>query len=286
MDYFYLFFSVIFSSTSGIFGTFFNRRNEKSADGAKLYNFLQLSAVSLIWIIMFAFDYSFDAAVLPYSVAFAVSFTLCDIGIIYALKYGPASLTSLLLGLSLILTTVWGLIFWNAPVTVFVIIGIILVAASIFLCLYTGKREKKKISLKWLFFVSLAFFGNAACSIIQRTQQIVFNGGYKTMLMAVATTLSAIACFVIYLLGDKRDSKMIIKKSWVFPVAAGACNVFLNLFVMKLALSSLSPSFIYPVIGVGGLFVVLVFSFFVFKEKLRWWQWLGILLGALAIAML
>ena len=115
----------------------------------------------------------------------------------------------------------------------------------------------------------MAFFGNAGCSIVQRTQQIQFSGQHKYMLMTFATLLSAIACFIIYLYGDKSKSKEILKKSWYFPVTAGSCNVILNLFVMLLATSSLSPSFIYPVIGVGGLMVVTLVSLFIFKEKLE-----------------
>ena len=132
----------------------------------------------------------------------------------------------------------------------------------------------------------MAFFGNAGCSIVQRTQQMQFNGQHKYMLMTFATLLSAIACFVIYLRGDKTNSKDILKRSWHFPILAGACNVVLNLFVMLLATSFLSPSLIYPVIGVGGLMIVTLVSLFVFKEKLKWQQWLGIAIGTIATVLL
>ena len=80
--------------------------------------------------------------------------------------------------------------------------------------------------------------------------------------------------------------KPAMKKSWYFPIIAGSCNVVLNLFVLLLASTSLSPSLIYPVIGVGGLMIVTLISLFVFKEKLRWQQWLGIGIGAVATALL
>ena len=59
-----------------------------------------------------------------------------------------------------------------------------------------------------------------------------------------------------------------------------------NLFVIFLATSPISPSVIYPVIAVGGLSVSSIFSLVVFKEKLYWWQWLGILVGAVAVVLL
>lgn len=70
------------------------------------------------WGILYAFDFSFDASVLIYSALFAFCYTICNVGIISALKYGPVTLTSLLIGLSLIVTTIWGFIFWDAKVTI------------------------------------------------------------------------------------------------------------------------------------------------------------------------
>lgn len=286
MFYFYLVVSVFMVASASIFGKFFERKNETAKDATKLYNFFQLASIFLIWGILYAFNCSFDVRVLPYCVLFAACFTVCNIGVINALKYGPTTLTALFNSLSLLVTTIWGFIFWNDKITLIVITGLLLVTVSIYLCLYTGKKEEKQFSWKWLFFVLLAFFGNAGCTIAQRTQQMQFNGHHKYMLMSFAMFLSTIACFVIYVLGDKKDSKEILKKSWFLPVTAGACNVVLNLFVMLLATSPLSPSLIYPVIGVGGLMIVTIVSLFIFKEKLRWQQWLGIVVGTIATLLL
>jgi drug/metabolite transporter (DMT)-like permease len=32
--------------------------------------------------------------------------------------------------------------------------------------------------------------------------------------------------------------------------------------------------------------IVTIFSKFAFKEKLLWWQWVGVLIGAIAVAVL
>ena len=166
MPYFYLIISVMMNSSYNLFGKFFNRRNETKKDATAFYNFLQLVAVFVSWGILYATDFSYDGRVLLYSFVFALGFTAANVGTINALKYGPASLTSLLISLSLILTTIWGFFFWDSKVTGFVIVGLVLVAVAIWLCLYTGKKNEQKISLKWLFFVLLSFLGNACCSIV------------------------------------------------------------------------------------------------------------------------
>ncbi len=286
MPYIYLIFSVFMNASSSVFGKIFNKQNETKKDSTIFYNFLLMVSVCVGWGLLYAFNFSFNINVLWYSVLFAVCYTVCNIGIINGLKYGPATLTSLLIGLSLLVTTIWGFIFWNVEVTVTVIIGLILVVCAITLCLYTKQKDEKTISWKWLFYVTLAFFGNAGCSIIQRTQQIQYNGEHGNMLMLFAAVFSALAYLFIYLKSNRKDTPTMLKTSWWTPVCAGFCNVILNVFVMLMVLTDLSPSLIYPVIGVGGLAVVTVFSLFIFKEKMRWWQWIGVAIGAVATVLL
>lgn len=286
MPYIYLIISVFMSAASSVFGQLFNRQNEGKKDTSAFYNFLLLTSVCIGWGIMYVFDFSFDISVLLYSLSFAVCYTVCNMGVINALKYGPTTLTSVFVGLSLILTTVWGFIFWDAKITAVVLVGLALVVIAIYLCLYTNNKEEKAFSWKWLFFVLLAFFGNAGCTIVQRTQQVRFHGQHGKMLMLFATLFSAIACSVLYLRSDRSDTVKMLKQSWWAPVCAGVCNVILNAFVMLMALTTLSPSLIYPVIGVGGLGVVTLFSLLVLKEKMHWWQWLGLGIAMVAIWLL
>ena len=286
MPYLYLIGAVLTNASSSVIGTYFNRRNDGKKGTSSFYNFLQLCSVFACWLILFAFDFSWDWGVLPYALLFALFFTVCKVSIINALRHGPATLTSLFIGLSLLITTGWGFLFWNAKWTLFVGIGLVLVVVSVFLCLYNGKKDEKKVSWKWLLFVVLAMVCNAGCSITQRTQQMQYDGQHGNMLMAVATLFGTVACFVMWLRSDKTDAKTMLKDSWYFPVGEGVFNVVLNICVMRMALSPLSPSLIYPVIGVGGLMIVTLFSLFGFKEKLKWQQWLGIALGAVATALL
>lgn len=285
MPYLFLVVSVFMSASSSIFGKFYNKKTNKK-DSSALYNFLLLVSVFLCWGVLYSIKFSFEITVIGYSLLFAICYSACNIGIINALIYGSAMLTSLFVNLSLILTTVWGFVFWKAEITIFVVLGLILVILSIFLCLFTKKKDEKSVSLKWLVYVIVAFLGNAGCSIVQRTQQIRFDGEHGNMLMFFATGISALASFLIYDNSDKTDTKTVLKYLWWIPVCAGVCNVVLNMFVMILSITDLSPSLIYPVIGVGGLIVVMLFSLLLFSEKLKWWQWLGIAIGSIAVILL
>ncbi len=288
MPYLYLCLSIFCLTSSSVFGGFYNRRHEEDKGASALYNFLQLAFVCLLWGVLFASDFSFDYRVLPYSLLFGVFFTLCNLGLIQALRCGPVALTSLFMQLSLIAVTIWGFCFWGARVTPLAIVGLVLVAVSLWLCLYKGKGEgrEEKFNGKWLFYALLAFVGNAGCSIVQRTQQTAFNGEYGNLLMFVATGISLLAFFIMFLRSDRTKAKQTLKRSWYVPAMAGGCNVALNIFIMLMAVSTLSPTVIYPTISVGGLIVGMLFSVFAFKEKLPWWQWVGVAIGAIAVGIL
>ena len=291
MPYLYLVFSVFFSASSGIAGGFYNRKNDGKKGASSLYSFLCVGSVFVFWTIMFCTDAGVDIGVLPYSLLFAFFYTIAKVGFISALQTGPVLLTSLFMQLSSIGVSIWGFFFWDSEFTLLVGLGLVLVGISLWLCLYTGKTESGgerggKISLKWLLFSLCAFAGNAGCSIVQKTQQMNFNGQYGNFLMLVATGVSALVCLVAWWKDDRSSAREICKNSWYIPVVAGGLNGLLNLFVVLLATSYLSPSLIYPVIGVGSLIVTTFFSELVFKEKMRWWQWVGVIVGMAAVALL
>ncbi len=274
-------------ASSSVFGGFYNRKNEGKKGSSALYNFLQVSCIFSIWLVVYLCNFSFDWRVILYSLLFGGFYTICVVGTINALKTGPVSLTSLFMQLSLIVVTLWGFLFWGDKITLFAVIGLILVVISLCLCLYKGKsNDEKKFNGRWLFFAGLMLIGNAGDTIMQRTQQANFNGAHGPLLMVFATGISALVCLTVFLKADKTDCKEMAKTSWYYPVLAGGCNVGLNLFVMLLATSTLSPSVIYPVICVGGLIVSMIFSIVAFKEKLKWQQWIGVVIGAIAVVIL
>lgn len=286
MSYLYLISTVFLQACLSLLCAFYNRRNKDKKDASSFYSFLLLMSVFAAWVVMFLIDGKFDWSVIPYALLFAIGFILAMVMMVEALKYGPIVLTSLIMQLSLIGATIWGFFFWNDEFTWLVGLGLVLVAFSLWLCLYTGKKETQKISVKWLLCVLLMFVGNACSTIVQKTQQIVFDGKYGNFTMMIATGISALVAFFLYLKSDKKDSRCLLRTSWYYPVAAGVLNALANLFVILMANTSLSPSLIYPVLSIGSLMVTTFFSVFIFKEKMRWWQWIGVVVGATAVGLL
>ena len=288
MDYLYVVCAILLSSTTSIFGGFYNRACAGKRSSSQLYNCAQLISVATCWGIMFLINPEFDAAVLPYSLGFSVGYCVAVFGLINALRTGPVMLTTLMTQMSLVVTSLWGFIFWGAPVTPFVIVGLCLTVVAIVLCLYKGKTENTatvRITPRWIMFALMAFGGNAMCSIFQRTQQMVFDGGYREELMFFATLAGAIVFTLIYARSDHRDQSFIIKRSYI-PLIAGVCNVVMNIFVIKLATSTLPSTMVYLPMSIFPLIIVSLFSLVVFREKLRASQWIGVGTGIVSVILL
>ena len=127
--------------------------------------------------------------------------------------------------------------------------------------------------------------GNAGCSIVQRTQRMRFAGKYGSFLMLLAMAVSVLFCLAACLKSGKAAYSG-LRRAWPYPMAAGVSNAALNLLVIVLAGSSLSPGLIYPVIAVGGLTITTLCSALLFREKLQGRQWLGVAIGVVAVVLL
>lgn len=285
MSYLLLAASVVFGASATILAAIFNRKNAKVTGASPLYNMLVLLTAVFGWGLLYLFDFSFRPEVLLYSVAFGVFYAAAQIGMLYALLNGPVSLTALLFQLSLVGIVIWGFIFWQSPITVSVIAGLFLMAVAMYLCIYQ-KEKKNRLSLKWFIFVTLGVAGNAGCSIIQRSQQLAFHGKYGNMLMFFAMIFSSVVCIILFAKSKKENTAQILKRSGFLPILAGGFNVLLNLIIILLVSTKLSPNLIYPTVGVGGLMLNTVVSVFCFKEKLTPKQYAGIAVGAVSILLL
>ncbi|MBR3864938.1 MAG: hypothetical protein IKJ19_07515 [Clostridia bacterium] len=276
-------------SVLSLLGTGYNKKNADKENITPIYNLLLCTAGCITWGIIYAFDFSFDPKALLYSLGFGVCYATVIISLTKALSVGPTSITALIQQLSLIGATIWGFAFWNtwdSAKALLVLSGLALVVLSLVLSLYTGKKIEQKITLKWFVYVTILFVANAGCAIFQKSEQIALNGKHGSMFMFFGVMLSSVVCLIFFLINKKPYLPELIKSSWVFPLGAGISSAIGNMFVVLLATTSLSPNLIYPAIAVGGLAITSIVSVFLFKEKLAWWQWIGVAVGAVAVTLL
>lgn len=259
--------------------------NKKTGGGAFTFS----TATSLIALLFFIGtskgEFNFPPELLWYSISFAVCFCLAAVCSFLAISTGSLSLTSLFTQYSLLIPTVYGLLFLGESASAFLLLGIVLLLISVIFVNFESKGEKKQITLKWLVLVFLAFVGNGSCSAIQKVQQINFNGLYKNELMIVALSIVTLSLFIISLLAERKSITFNIKKGCMLFLIAGLANGLVNFLVLVLS-SKMPASVMFPVISAGGIVTTALVSIFVYKERLSKYQTIGLILGTISIIAL
>ncbi len=286
MNYFLLFLTMSASAMITVGSRLYRSRTEGCADADALYNILVPASATLGWLILFLWEPSFDLAVLPYAVGYGAGYTCFTLGMLGALKNGPTSVTALVKQLALVGVSVWGFIFWGAPITVIAIVGLCLIVLSLVLCLLKPEEAKGHRLGRWAFYALLITVGNAGCSIIQRYQQMAMNYEYKNAFMMFGVLTSTLVCIVIGLCGGRRDWGKAFCRGWYGPFLAGCSSAFANVCILVLIKRQMSSTVIYPGVAVGGLILTTLVSFFFFRERLRPLGWCGLAVGAVALVLL
>lgn len=257
--------------------------NEKSAAPAHYFFVTISTAAAVLFFVLTSGQLSFDAKFLPYSIGFAVSYIAAGVGSVLAIASGPLSLTSLIVSFSLMLPTLYGLVFLKDPISVGFFPGLALLLASLVLI---NKRDKnEKISLTWVISVIFAFLGNGFCSIVQKMQQLACDGNYKNEFMIIALLITAGASLVMMFIKEPRLIKKQSLGGSALAIICGAANGLVNLLVMVLA-GRMAVSLMFPIISAGGIALTYVISKVFYKEKLTRLQSLGFLLGTVSVILL
>ena len=258
--------------------------NLKVSGGAMSYSAASCVAALVVFLITSGGKLTFSTEFLPYSLLFALSYSVTVVTGMLAILVGPLSLTCLVTSFSLIVPTLYGIFVLQEPVSTNLFIGLGLLAAALVLINLEEKGEKK-ITLKWAIYVILAFVGNGMCSTVQKVQQIQLAGQYKSEFMIVALIISAVAMGIFALCTEKRQILPNLKTGFWLYVICGLANGGANFLVIFLS-SRMAASVMFPVISAGGIVLTFLISLFFYKEKLSKWQILGSALGLVSVIFL
>ena len=266
---------------------------------AKRQNIFLFMAVFILVAMMFfvvssGFKLNFNMAVLPYSIAFATVYSLSLLTGFLAIKYGPLSITMLVIAYSLIIPTFYGMIFLNEKIGALAYVGIAMIMISLLLVNFlkkskAGERDGDKpqgVSLKWILILVCAFFVNGLNSVVQKEQQMRFDGAYKNEFMIVGLLLSSVVLFTCAFIGDGRKEFLPkLKESVPYGFMGGIANGVMNLGVLVLT-GAIPNAILFPSISGGGVVLGFLVSVFIYKEKLSPVQVVGFVIGTASVIIL
>ena len=297
MAYFLMIVCVVTCTIQSPFKKLYQKKSNKGT-------FLFVSMITLAAACFFAGacviqGFRFEWAALPYSLLFAFALAVCNVTSVLALRYGSLALTSLISSYSLMVPTLYGFVRFNDPVYASQLIGIALLIVSLYLTNMAKKqpapaagesatqekKEKKNTFVLWLIMAVAMALSNAMCTIVQKEEQVRFEGAYKNEFMLIALLVSFVAMLAIGLVRERRDLKTVVKLGAVPAVLTGAANGATNLLVM-VATATIATSIFFPVISGGGMVLAYIISVTFFKEKFTTMQKIGILLGVASLLFL
>lgn len=295
MAYFLMAVCVVTCTVQSPFKKLYQRKSDKGT-------FLFVAMIQLAAACFFAGSclfqgFSFEWGALPYSLLFALAVTTCHITSVVALGCGSLALTSLISSYSLMFPTLYGFVRFKDSIYVSQLIGIVLLLVSLYMTNMVKKEtpvtaqdqaeqnEKKRNFGKWLIMAVLMAVSNGMCTIVQKEEQVAFDGAYKNEFMLVALLSSCVVLLVIGMIKERRDLKSVLKLGALPAVLTGAANGATNLLVM-IVTATIATSIFFPVISGGGMVLAYIISVTLFKEKFTTMQKVGILLGIASLVFL
>ena len=218
-----------------------------------------MSFFSLLFFILTAGKISLDTEILPYAVGFATVYSLATVYLGISLKTGSLAITSLIFSYSLIIPTLYGLLFLNEKITALKCGGILILLISLFFvrAKTQGDTKTAKPTIKWVIYLIITFIANGMCSVIQNAQQRKFDGVQNSNFMIMALSLSTVILLVVSLVFERKSILNTLKKGIVLSAACGICNGATNYLVMTI-IAVVATSVFFSVISAGGLVLTFI----------------------------
>ncbi|MBQ8508825.1 MAG: hypothetical protein IJ493_02850 [Clostridia bacterium] len=287
MTIFLIFLCIFTASIQSVLRKQYNQRAGEDTAGSMFNAAQSLTALCFFVVSALAGGMHFpaDPALYAYSIGFAAAYGTAVLFSFLALAVGPFGLTSLISSYSLVLPTLYGLIFLGESLHAVTLAGLGCLFVSLWLMRADKSEGERKINLRWIVYVLLSFAGNGFCSIIQKAQQNAFDGAYKNEFMIAALALVTAGLFIAALVSDRSKFSSFLRQGAIYALLCGAANGATNLLVMVIT-ATVAASIFFPVISAGQIITAFAFSLLLYKEKLSKRQHAGAALGIAALVLL
>lgn len=183
---------------------------------------------------------------------------------------------------STILTMLIAFIFLKEDITYLKLIGMVLIGVGTYLMIQKKETEVKKSDGKWLIYALGAAVFASLTSILGKIGIQDINSNLGTAIRTIVVL--AMAWVVVFVTGKQNTIKSIDKRSWIFLILSGFATGASWLCYYR-ALQTGPASIVVPIDKLSIL-VTVVFSYFVFHEKLSLKSGSGLLMivaGTLAL---
>lgn len=234
------------------------------------------------------------------TLVYAVCMVMAQVCLMKAVECGPVSVSYLIYACGLIITLLFGGIYYREEVNAWQIAGVALIFVSFVLSL---KKENQKVNPLWVVWVLGCFLCSGLLGVWQKIlgyeypQCKVDNFMQVSFLIMIAFSGLLVLVFARKRGGkvdesiqktDEKTGKTDAKSKWLrigFVVALGACMALVNKINTFLA-GVLPAIVVFPCTGCGSILSSSLFAMLIFKEMPSRMQKFSILAGLLGIVLI
>ena len=257
------------------------------------------TAVMFLTISLMFLPTLFDGGISSSTVLYAAllgSFSLLyQISYVIALSKGRMTLTVIISNFGMLIPMLVSILFLGDEFSILIGIGAVL--ALISLCLSVVNKSKvpddsKKNSegVIWLILALLVFLSNGTASLSQKMYTIISGADIQLFeFVCIAYMIAAAEAFAVFaVLGPKDERQGITTVSKRTVLLACAVGASLGAFqcVNTIAMSLIPGSIYYPAYNCGTSLMLAFIGAIFFKERFTIRQYIGIVLGILAIVLM
>lgn len=214
------------------------------------------------------------------------AFLLCKM---LAFSTGPASITSFIGCSSLLLSTLFGVIYFKESVSVVQIIGMLCLLFSLFLTVFDFKRSSfgERTAKAWYLWGTLFFLCSGATGIVFKLhQKSACRNEVNQMMLSAAVTSACLFLICSVITQKSLDGTLpkIPRSAVVYAVLCGIVSCGYNR--LNILLSGLLPSIVFfPTFNGSVILLTSISAAFLFKEKITLRQAIAFTLGISALMM-
>jgi len=286
MAYFLLFLTVCVLSSRGMLMKY------ASAGGSNLAQMIVIFGTASIGSLLLGLAtgmLQIHASTVMYAVMFGVFNFLSQYLYLRAMKTGMASKVVFISSCSFLLTSIFSIIAFREPLTVFKALGIAMVCCAQ-VCFSLRRGEVRNSNAKDPWFI-LAIVSMVCSGLVGISQKLLGKSAYPNEVIGlsfIATTIAALLPSL--LLSVKHEWKeqfavMKNRRTLALSVVLGFVAVAMNTLSTYVA-TLIDGSIVFPVTNCGNLILSMFLGRLLFKDKLTKLQQLSVMLGIVAIVVI
>ncbi len=196
------------------------------------------------------------------------------------------TLTGISTKMSVVFPILFSVFYYNEPVYLLKITGMVLALFSIILSSIKDKKEQNN-NTKYIFPAVLFLAMGLVDSLVKYNQEEFLKNTGIIESTTIVFAVAAIVSFFVFVLFNIKNLFEIKKQSLAFGILLGIAN-FGSLYFLILALNAdfLDSSIIFAVNNSSIILISVLAGYFFFKERLQWINWLGVVISIFAILAL